>query len=152
MVKHISTLHFSTTKNVNVSLIENLRLAETSPVLLFRAQRESSTSYNKNKSKNQFFGCQAPGSSGGLSQRESNGPGIALSEHEAELHFMNLRDILKAACCGESCCPGIALSGHEAKLHFIRLRLFSKNFSSDARHAFCRSARCGGNPTAPGLL
>ena len=44
IVKHISKLYFSI-KNVNVSLIENLQLAETAIVLFFRAWRESSTSY-----------------------------------------------------------------------------------------------------------
>ena len=46
IVKHISKLHFSTPKNVNVSLTENLQLADTAPVLLFRAWRESFTSYS----------------------------------------------------------------------------------------------------------
>ena len=34
IVEHNSKLHFSTQTNVNVSVIENLQLAETAPVLL----------------------------------------------------------------------------------------------------------------------
>ena len=50
---------------------------------------------NKTKSKNQLFGGQAPDSKGGRLQQESNCPGIALSEHEAELHFITLRAIFQ---------------------------------------------------------
>ena len=38
-------LRIISTSYVNVSLVDNLQLAETAPVLLFRAWRESSTSY-----------------------------------------------------------------------------------------------------------
>ena len=41
MVKHISKFHFSHQKNVNVTLIENPRLAETAPVLLRNASELS---------------------------------------------------------------------------------------------------------------
>ena len=49
--------------------------------------------HNKTNPTNQFFGRQAPDSKGGLLRRESNCPGIALSENEAKLQFITLRAI-----------------------------------------------------------
>ena len=46
---------------------------------------------NKTICKIQFFGREIIDSSVGQLRRESHCPGVALSEHEAKLHFIALR-------------------------------------------------------------